>query len=249
MQVEQEQSNQQMLNQARELVQLLEMGERGEADRLLERMRSERDASLFSEIGKLTRQLHEALVSFQLDSRITDMAAHDMPDARDRLMYVINMTEQAANKTMDGLDKVMPEVSSVAQQAGLLHERLQKLMRKELTPGEFRDLCVDLDAHLDSTEGRLGTVQDALNDIVLAQDYQDLTGQVIRRVITLVQEVETSLVSLIRMFGQMSDFSAAKERPVEPPKGAEGPVVHPEQRADVVHGQDEVDALLSSLGF
>jgi len=237
------------LRQAKELVQLLEAGQHDEAQALLEQMRSERDINLFSEIGKLTRQLHEALISFQLDSKIGSFAAHDIPDARERLNYVIKMTEQAANRTMDGLERCMPQVTQLTAKAGELHRQMEKLMRKEMQPGEFRTLCNDLVAHFEGTEKQLSDVQHTLNDVMLAQDYQDLTGQVIRRVISLVQEVEGSLVELVKMFGSMTGMS---EEAVEPTKtitvGVEGPVID-KTRQDAVHGQDDVDALLSSLGF
>lgn len=237
-----------MLGQAKELVQLLESGQHDQAQTLLEKMRSDRDITLFSEIGKLTRQLHEALISFQLDNKISSFAAHDIPDARERLNYVITMTEQAANKTMDGLERCMPMVTQLTKQSSEFRGKIQKLLRKEMQPGEFRALVDDLVNHFESTENQLNDVHQTLNDIILAQDYQDLTGQVIRRVISLVQEVEGSLVELVKMFGNMSDLSAAREEAAKPKTGVEGPVVD-KSRQDVVHGQDDVDALLSSLGF
>ncbi len=237
-----------MLSQAKELVGLLETGQQDAAHQLLDQMRTERDVNLFSEIGKLTRQLHEALATFQLDNRITSFAAHDIPDARERLKYVITMTEQAANKTMDGLERVTPLVGQLTVQAGDFHKKMDKLMRREMQPGEFRALCTDLLAHFDSTEKQLTDIQHELSDVMLAQDYQDLTGQVIRRVITLVHDVEGSLVELIKMFGNMTELTESKETAAQPAKGVEGPVVD-KTRQDVVHGQDDVDALLSSLGF
>ncbi|MFZ5843344.1 MAG: protein phosphatase CheZ [Pseudomonadota bacterium] len=240
--------SQTVLGQAKELVALLESGKHDDAKALLDTMRGERDVTLFSEIGKLTRQLHEALISFQLDNKISAFAAHDIPDARQRLNYVITMTEQAANKTMDGLERVLPMVSDLNHQASEFRGKMQKLLRKEMQPGEFRMLCDDLVAHFERTEGQLADVNHTLNDIILAQDYQDLTGQVIRRVINLVQEVESSLVDLVKMFGNMNEFNTAKVEPAKPVSGVEGPVVD-KTRQDVVHGQDDVDALLSSLGF
>lgn len=243
-----EQWSQTVLGQAKELVALLESGQHDEAKALLDTMRGDRDVTLFSEIGKLTRQLHEALISFQLDNKISAFAAHDIPDARERLNYVITMTEQAANRTMDGLERCMPLVTQLNHQASEFRGKMQKLLRKEMQPGEFRALCDDLVAHFGETEKQLGDVQHTLNDVILAQDYQDLTGQVIRRVISLVQEVEGSLVELVKMFGNMSELSTVKDAAAKPKSGVEGPVVD-KTRQDVVHGQDDVDALLSSLGF
>lgn len=244
-----EQWSHNVLGQAKELVQLLESGQHDAAQSLLDQMRGERDVDLFSEIGKLTRQLHEALISFQLDNKITSFAAHDIPDARERLNYVITMTEQAANRTMDGLERCMPLVTQLNHQASEFRGKMQKLLRREMQPGEFRILCDDLVAHFESTEKQLGDVQHTLNDVMLAQDYQDLTGQVIRRVISLVHDVEGSLVELVKMFGSMTDMASTAAEPAKTEvKGVEGPIID-KTRQDAVHGQDDVDALLSSLGF
>lgn len=238
-----------VLVQARELVALLEQGDDVGAQVLLEQMRGGKDSDLFTEVGKLTRQLHEALLGFQLDTRITNLAAQDMPDARDRLKYVITMTEEAANRTMDGLEKCMPMVDGLNRSVVDFRDQMQRLFRREMQPGEFRKLCDDLVAHFNKTESQLDEMHTILNDITLAQGFQDLTGQVIRRVISLVTEVETSLVELIKMFGTMTEYSEAKEKGKDVTKGVEGPIIDAEKRQDVVQGQDDVDALLSSLGF
>lgn len=237
-----------VLQQARELVQLLEQGDEAQAQALLEQMRGGKESELFTEVGKLTRQLHEALLGFQLDTRITNLAAQEMPDARERLNYVITMTEDAANRTMDGLEKCMPMVDGLNRSVVDFREQMQRLFRKEMQPGEFREMCDNLVSHFNKTENQLDEMHAILNDITLAQGFQDLTGQVIRRVISLVTEVEASLVQLIKMFGTMTEYSDAKTKGKEVTKGVEGPVID-KARQDVVQGQDDVDALLSSLGF
>ena len=238
-----------VLQQARDLVLLLEQGDEAQAKMLLEQMRGTQDNMLFTEVGKLTRQLHEALLGFQLDTRITDLAANEMPDARDRLKYVITMTEEAANRTMDGLERCAPVVNGLSRSVVDFRDQMQRLFRREMQPGEFRQFCDDLMNHFNKTETQLDEMHTILNDITLAQGFQDLTGQVIRKVITMVTEVEKSLVELIRMFGTMNEYTEAKEKGVAKTTGAEGPIIDAKKRDDVVHGQDDVDALLSSLGF
>ena len=142
----------------------------------------------------------------------------------------------------------MPLVNQMNKQAGDFRGKMQKLLRREMQPGEFRALCDDLVTHFGETEKQLSDVQHTLNDVILAQDYQDLTGQVIRRVITMVHDVEGSLVELIKMFGNINELQTAEQAKSKPVKGVEGPVID-QTRQDVVHGQDDVDALLSSLGF
>lgn len=206
-------------------------------------------SNLFVEIGKLTRDLHEALNSFQFDSRIADLAAQDIPDAKERLAYVITMTEQAANRTMDAIERTIPLVDTMQNGVGKLLPGWQRLIRKELQPGEFRDMCKLMDMFLRQSNENTTQMHSLMTEVLMAQDYQDLTGQIIRRVIQLVQDVEQSLVRIIRMFGAMGEYQQAIERGFVPPKEPEGPVIDHAKRDDVVTGQDDVDDLLSSLGF
>lgn len=233
---------------ARELLKHLENEELDDAQSLLDSMAEPTTDGLFSEIGKLTRNLHEALMNFHLDPRITDIAASEIPTAKGRLNYVIERTEAAANKTMDMVDHCNKLADAVSKDSSELLEEWRKLYRRELEPGEFRTLCKRIEEHLIKNNDAAAELHAGLSDVLLAQDYQDLTGQAIRQVITLVQDVEESMVNVIRMFGKMDRYDAAKEQP-KAVKGAEGPVYNVEERADVVSGQDEVDDLLSSLGF
>jgi len=102
------------LDQARELVQLLEMGEQQAANELVNGLAFPGNSELFAEVGKLTRQLHDSLKSFQVDPSLNSLLAEDIPDAKKRLSHVIDMTEQAANKTMDAVESCLP----IADQLG-----------------------------------------------------------------------------------------------------------------------------------
>lgn len=234
---------------ARQLVASLESGNDTDARRALDDLSRGRDYNLFQELGKLTRELHEAMNSFQLDSRIAEIAGQDIPDAQERLQYVIKMTEQAANRTMDAIERSLPIADAIKQGASELLPAWGKLMRKELQPGEFRDLCEQMEQYLNTTNSTSNELHSQLTDVLMAQDYQDLTGQVIRRVINLVKDVEDSLVRMIRVFGAAESLQTAQEHKDEVAKQAQGPVINPEIRDDVVKGQDDVDDLLSSLGF
>lgn len=237
------------LDQAKELVRSLETGNEADARRALDNLSRGRDYNLFSELGKLTRELHEALNSFQLDSRIAEIAGQDIPDAQERLQYVIKMTEQAANRTMDAIERSLPMADTINQGASALLPLWGKVMRKELGGAEFKELCVDTEKFLSETSNSSQELHSQLTDVLMAQDYQDLTGQVIRRVITLVKDVEDNLVRMIRVFGATDIYQTAQEHKDEAAKQAQGPVINPEVRDDVVTGQDDVDDLLSSLGF
>lgn len=234
--------------QTRELLSHLEAEEIEDAQELIESFARGGDEDLFIEIGKLTRHLHEALTNFQLDSRITDLAASEIPNAKDRLNYVITKTEEAANKTMDKVDQCHQMADLIKQDSEDLLSEWQKLYRRELEPGDFRKLCKRIESHLVKNNNSANELHSKLSDVLLAQDYQDLTGQVIRQVITLVQDVEDSMVNVIKMFGNMEGYDEAKDV-VKITEGVEGPITNKEKRDDVVSGQDEVDDLLSSLGF
>ena len=236
------------INQTRDLLSHLENNEIEDAQELIDSFAVQGDEDLFVEIGKLTRNLHEALTNFQMDSRITDLAASEIPNAKERLNYVIEKTEEAANKTMDMVESCNERSNKMAKDSEDLLIEWKKLYNRELEPGDFRKLCRKIETHLEKNKDDADDLHQELSDVLLAQDYQDLTGQVIRQVITLVHDVEESMVNIIKMFGSMDGYNKAKDETVRK-EGAEGPVVNVEKRDDVVQGQDEVDDLLSSLGF
>ena len=245
---------------AHQLVEYLEQGQFGEAILVVHAINQARDRGLYHEVGQLTRALHNAIVNFQLDTshalgeQHPDTEGSKIADASDRLDYVVKLTESAANKTMDLVDDTLPVATELGQQAAALKADWQRLQRREMAAGEFRDLYRRMGEFLEQTEQSSGQISANLNDIMLAQDFQDLTGQVIKRVTTLVHDVEESLVSLVRMAGHVDRIAGIKhdEKQQEEKKtstGGEGPQIHADKREDVVSGQDEVDDLLSSLGF
>lgn len=241
------------LEDAKQLVVLLENGDNEGANALLEAISLKDSMELFSEVGKLTRQLHDSLNSFQLDSRISNLATEDIPDAQSRLNYVIETTEQAANTTMDAVETSMPIAEKLLTNIQSIKPDWNKLMARNIELSEFKALCHKVDAMLNETSGEAEELNRLLTEVLMAQGYQDLTGQVIRRVIDLVKEVEHSLVNMLTVFGMpdiVESGKATQEDKKEPTEiVAEGPIIDAEGRDDVVSGQDDVDDLLSSLGF
>ncbi|GAC15871.1 protein phosphatase CheZ [Aliiglaciecola lipolytica] len=245
------------LDDAKKLVELLENGENQAASELLEEASLTNSVELFAEVGKLTRQLHDSLNSFQLDPRISNLANEDIPDAQSRLTYVIETTEKAANTTMDAVEASMPIAEKLHDGIAKLLPEWKKLMTRQLQLGEFKTLCYDLDTLLEESTVDTAKLNELLTEVLMAQGYQDLTGQVIRRVIELVKEVEDSLVHMLTVFGAPDtaalfskiDENAHKSETKSDKVKAEGPIIDAETRDDVVSGQDDVDDLLSSLGF
>jgi chemotaxis protein CheZ len=244
------------LEDAKKLVTLLESGDNQGAQALLESAGAQSSVELFAEVGKLTRQLHDSLNNFQLDPRIVNMANEDIPDAQTRLTYVIEATEEAANKTMDLVDSCMPIAEKLHDGIVKVMPEWNKLIARELQLGEFNLLVKEMDSFLKNGSEDSAKLTGLLTEVLMAQGYQDLTGQVIRRVIELVKEVEDNLVYMLTMFGgvESKDGVEVVERPNKSENQAdtikaEGPILDADSREDVASDQDDVDDLLSSLGF
>lgn len=244
------------LEHAKQLVVCIEQGDTEAANGLLDRLAATRESGLFQELGKLTRDLHDALRGFQVDDKISSLAEKDIPDAKERLNHVITMTEQAADKTLSAVEASMLLSGELSDKASKLQESWARFRKRDMSVEEFRELSSEIDGHFKWLDEKTPELNSTLSDIMMAQDFQDLTGQIIRRVITLVQDVEESLVGLIRMTGQrMQVQGAAEEKQASPVKSttpditAEGPAVPGVDKGDRVSSQDDVDDLLSSLGF
>lgn len=242
---------------AQDLMDKLGQGDIVGASDVIRGINEARDRSLYREVGKLTRGLHQAIVNFHIEpdeGRIDPATQSEMVNAQDRLGYVLSKTQAAADKTMDMVEAGIPLANSLADEAGKLKDDWLRLSRREMNPAEFRELYKRMDDFLGSAQSQAKTLSDHFNGILIAQDYQDLTGQVIKKVMSLVKEVEDNLVHLMRIAGTVDELTGLVQAPHLKDSevdaiAAEGPVVNADQRSDVVTGQDDVDDLLSSLGF
>lgn len=238
----------------------VQQGDMAAAAKILQTINSERDSLLYREVGKLTRELHNAIVNFNIDTGravLSEQQQSEMAEAKDNLSYVIKMTQQSADKTMDMVEEGIPMVTVLADEAAQLKTAWAKLSRREMSKQEFAELAERMAHFLDKSTSDTLLINSKLNTILLAQDFQDLTGQVLQRVMGLVQEVESSLVHLMRIAGQVDQITGqqhgiedvAKDQQPDKDIKAEGPIVNAEKRDNVVTSQDDVDDLLSSLGF
>lgn len=247
---------------AKLLAEKLQSNELEEASVLIQSITQSRDRHIFQSVGRLTRGLHNAIVNFNVDADLSKeppkIENSDIHDASNRLNYVIELTQKAAEKTMDVVDEAAPIAMNLGQEASGLRTEWARLKRREMTPEEFRQLYERMDLFLGQMVTGTEQISKNLQDIVLEQGFQDLTGQVLKRVIGLINDVEKDLVSLVRIAGQVEEIAglAADSESIEHDMEimhkrkteAEGPQINKE-RADVVSGQDDVDDLLSSLGF
>lgn len=249
-----------LANTAKAFLNSLENGETDTAYTHLNDLNLIKDKTLYNEIGKMTRTLHNSLVNFSLDTTKAGLAEQrdfvTVVDASDRLEFVIKTTEDAANKTMDMVEETVPISEQLRNRARDLKATWVKLQKRELSAEQFRDLYREIDNFLDETVENSDQLSNNLNNILLAQDFQDITGQVIKKVISIVQDVQGNLVDLVKLAASLQSISGLQsefgnlQQEIEAQKDyLEGPAINKEQRDDVVNSQDDVDDLLSSLGF
>lgn len=236
------------LEAARALVQALEAGDKTQTDVQLAILTQQQESDLFVQVGQLTRELHEALNSFNIDSRLADLTEKDMPNTRERLNYVIETTEEAAHKTLGYIDETLPLASELKQTAEKINASWHRFRMREMTADEFRTMSKEIESYLPTVTSHSEHIHANLSEMMLAQGFQDLTGQVLSQVINLVEEVETNLIHLIKVSGSHQEQKTRDDKPVDPIK-AEGPQINAKDNPNVIDNQDEVDDLLSSLGF
>lgn len=251
------------------LQQAIGEGDLSRSVELINSLYQARHEVFYREVGALTRGLHEAIKSFSDD--VSDRLALDqqaqavMHDASDRLAHVIELTEKNAHETMDRVDRSLVLVDQLDDQS----ERFKGLLT---LVGQLEDEFAELNGVYDRTctlkdqsEKSVAELRTLLTDIVVSQGVQDITGQLIRRVITLLTEVEGQLVKLIDMASKVDQLRGiegksavdstdqleapeAQQQTVKSAVKAEGPQIR-KDAPDVAQSQDDVDDLLSSLGF
>ena len=192
---------------------------------------------VFQQLGLITRQLHDTLHQLGVIPKLQD-AANNLPDARSRLNYIAEKTGAAANKVLNSVDQAKAEHNAIASETRRIAAAIVADPVKAVATGMVMNFVGDVES---ATE----RIDRHLTDIMMAQDFHDLTGQVVAKVVALASDLEDSLVKLL-----------VQAAPPEAQKVVEhassvlnGPVVNPEGRTDVVSNQGEVDDLLASLGF
>ncbi len=205
---------------------------------------------LHQRIGHLTRTLHNALRELGYDKELLG-TREQLPDARDRLAYIARVTGEAAEKVLDAVDRARSVQQELVRQAGDLHRRWQAVAAFAAAPGRAtpgsRQLVEETCEFFAGVEAQTDRTNAILTDIMMAQDFHDLTGQVIRKVVALAQTMEEQLVRLL--IETTPPEQRARIEAVHAASALGGPVVKPEGRTDVVTDQAQVDELLASLGF
>ncbi|MDP2808764.1 MAG: protein phosphatase CheZ [Rhodocyclaceae bacterium] len=198
--------------------------------------------AVFNRLGHMTRQLHDSLRELGYDKALEN-ATRQIPDARQRLSYIVQMTEQAASRVLNAIDIAKPIQDDLLARSEALGRRWEKMFANQLSVDEFKFLAADSRAFFLESPAGLRSASEQLTEIMMAQDFQDLTGQVIKKVTEMVQGLEGQLL-------QVLIEAMPAERRTEAPAGLmNGPVISAEGRTDVVTTQEQVDDLLESLGF
>jgi chemotaxis protein CheZ len=198
---------------------------------------------VFNRIGHMARALHDTLGQLGYD-KLLEQTVSALPDAKDRLAYVANLTEQAACRVLNATDIAGPLVDEIESSSAALAARWDMAFANQLGVAEFKQLAEETRAHLkDQVPAKTRATHAQLTEIMMAQDFQDLTGQVIKKVVALAQELEAGLM------GVLLEVVPETKRTGEVTSLMNGPVVNAEGRADVVVNQAQVDDLLDSLGF
>lgn len=205
---------------------------------------------ILSRVGHVTRVLHDSLRGLGLD-KIIEQVAQDIPDARDRLAYVARMTEQAAERVLNATDAAIPHQEELASKAATLEQRWKEVLKEPSLKSEYNQMADETLAFLAMTGKHTTETKALLMDIMMAQDFQDLTGQVIKKITGLAQDLEKQLVQVLIDFSPAmpkKETEAAKSEVTDNSLLMNGPQINPDA-ADVVASQEQVDDLLDSLGF
>ena len=190
---------------------------------------------VFQQIGAITRQLHDTLQQLGVMPKL-QLASLGLPDARSRLTYIARKTAEAANKVLNSVDAAKSDHTAIAQSTRGIALAIVADPEEAVASGAVMTFVLDVEA-------RSARIDNHLTDIMMAQDFHDLTGQVVAKVVTLASDLEDCLLKLLVTAGPQESLVPADHSVLA------GPVVNPAGRTDVVADQGEVDDLLASLGF
>jgi chemotaxis protein CheZ len=193
------------------------------------------DPAVFQQLGSITRLLHDTMSQLGVMPKL-QTATEGLPDARSRLTYIADKTAAAANKVLNSVDQAKVEHEAIVQATRDIAAKITADPVRAVASGALMNFVGDV-------ETATARIDSHLTDIMMAQDFHDLTGQVVKKVVQLTSDLEDSLVKLLVQVVPPEHRDKVSQEVLQ------GPVVNPEGRTDVVSDQGEVDDLLASLGF
>ena len=214
--------------------------------RAFDALGAEMDSGLLPELKRITASAQSALARFSAEARLDALAGHEVPDARKRLTHVVKLTDEAAHRTLDLVELCGPLIEEASRSSAQLLAAWERLDSRDteaaaLWPGRAV-------VFLERTRADSSTLRAYLSELLMAQGYQDITGQIIRSVIALVDELERVLGKLVQIAEGHEVTSLVRSLPT--PANWEqglGPQVAGISNGDAVSGQDDIDALLSQM--
>ncbi len=202
---------------------------------LAPQMAAQASPEIFQQLGHITRQLHDTLQQLGVMPKL-QQAADGLPDARSRLSYIAKKTGEAADKVLNSVDQAKIDHSLISAETRRIAAAIIQDPVKAVATGAVMNFVGDVEA---ATE----RIDRHLTDIMMAQDFHDLTGQVVAKVVKLAGDLEDNLLKLLMQAAPPEQVNRVEEA------GLNGPVVDAQGRTDVVTNQEQVDDLLASLGF
>lgn len=196
---------------------------------------------MYERLGGIVRMLHDSLHELGYDRSLSDVASQ-INDAQGRLNHVASLTEQAANKVLNAVDTCMPEQDTLGKKAQDMESRWTQLFEGKLSIDEFKALAGDSKQFASAVMGATEAEKARLLEIMMAQDFQDITGQLIKKIVAITNRVENELAQLLRDNAPPEIKAAmAENKPAELMQGPSAP--------GTAMAQDDVDSLLADLGF
>ncbi len=193
---------------------------------------------VFHQIGSITRLLHDTMQQLGVMPKL-QVAANGLPDARSRLSYIATKTAEAANKVLNSVEQAKIDHAHISQATRDMAQAIAADPVRAVASGAVMNFMRDIEA-------RTSRIDSHLTDIMMAQDFHDLTGQVVAKVVALANELEASLVKVLVQVAPPQRLNKVEKADSDV---LQGPAVNADGRTDVVTNQGEVDDLLASLGF
>ncbi len=232
-----------LVSELKSFLQYIEQVDKNAADEILNSLESTTDNKLFQEVGKLLRRFHDQMVLIRegIPEDLGRIASQEVVEMSERLQMIVSMTDKAANKTMDLTEGIMDSIANQGQSLDQITSTLNSILSDDSISSELTKAVKSTIKQIKEISDNNNETQNKLTEILIAQDYQDLTGQVIFKVVNLLKTLETDLAQLIDRFGQVLVESGQSAG-----TALKGPLGEEDKEKS---SQGDVDSLLTKFGF
>jgi chemotaxis protein CheZ len=197
---------------------------------------------LINRIGRLTRVLHDSLQELGYNKN-QQRSTPIIPNAFDRLHYVALMATQAADNVLSAAEAAQPVVEQVEIESQRLAREWQKLFDNKLEPDQFRHLASQTRDFLAELPRQAKATNSYLTEIMMAQAFQEMAGQVIQQVVDVTQQLEKQLLEILIANPPSTDDPNSYVEVLSRPANDPG------RPTDAASNQDQINDLLESFDF